>query len=173
MANGTLSGLNKKTASIRQKLVESNLVEAIITLPNNLFYTTGIAPCVWILQKNRENEKVLMIDISQDDFGKKISSSQRILTEKNIQEVAELYHQFINHQQLSQNGLLAKIVSHEEIKENNYILVPARYLSQNEIELTPEEIDKKLLETTSELEDLINQQDNYHQELKKLLAEVK
>jgi len=46
MANGTLSGLNKKVASIRQKLVEDNLVEAIITLPNNLFYTTGIAPCI-------------------------------------------------------------------------------------------------------------------------------
>ncbi|CAH1769045.1 342_t:CDS:2, partial [Entrophospora sp. SA101] len=159
MANGTLSGLNKKAASIRQNLIESNLVEAIITLPNNLFYTTGIAPCV------------LMVDISQDDFGEKISSSQRILTEKNIQEVAELYHQFLNQQELPENGLLAKIVSQAEIKENNYILVPARYLSQNEIELTPEEIDKRLLETTRELEDLINQQDKYHQELKKLLAE--
>ncbi|CAI2186293.1 2572_t:CDS:2 [Funneliformis geosporum] len=152
MANGTLSGLNKKAASIRQNLIESNLVEAIITLPNNLFYTTGIAPY---------------------DFGEKISSSQRILTEKNIQEVAELYHRFLNNQELPENGLLAKIASQAEIKENNYILVPARYLSQNEIELTPEEIDKKLLETTSELEDLINQQDKYHQELKKLLVEVK
>jgi type I restriction enzyme M protein len=46
MANGTLSGLNKKAASVRQSLVENNLVETIITLPNNLFYTTGIAPCV-------------------------------------------------------------------------------------------------------------------------------
>ena len=114
-----------------------------------------------------------MIDISQDDYGEKISSSQRILTEKNIQEVAELYHQFLNRSEIPQKGLLAKIVSPAEIKENNYILVPARYLSQNEIELTPEEIDKKLLETTSELEDLINQQDKYHQELKKLLSEVK
>jgi type I restriction enzyme M protein len=173
MANGTLSGLNKKAASIRQNLIESNLVEAIITLPNNLFYTTGIAPCVWILRKDREGEKILMVDISQDDFGEKISSSQRILTEKDIQEVAGLYHQFLNNQEFPENGLLAKVVSQAEIKENNYILVPARYLSQNEIELTPQEIDKKLLETTSELEDLINQQDKYHQELKKLLAEVK
>ncbi|CAH1755736.1 9164_t:CDS:10 [Entrophospora sp. SA101] len=148
MANGTLSGLNKKVASIRQKLVESNLVEAIITLPNNLFYTTGIAPCVWILRKNRENEKVLMVDISQDDFGEKISSSQRILTEKNIKEVTELYHQFLNQSELPQNGLIAKIISQAEIKENNYILVPARYLSSNEIELTPQQIDEKLLETT-------------------------
>src|SRR3954465_9019986 len=123
MANGTLSGLNKKAASIRQKLAESNLVEAIITLPNNLLYTTGIAPCVWILRKNRENEKVLMVDISQDEFGEKVSSSQRILTENNIQEVAELYHQFLNQSELSQKGLLAKIVSPAEIKENNFILV--------------------------------------------------
>ncbi|CFW92689.1 putative Site-specific DNA-methyltransferase (Adenine-specific) [endosymbiont DhMRE of Dentiscutata heterogama] len=172
MANGTLSGLNKKVASIRQNLIEDNLVEAIITLPNNLFYTTGIAPCVWILRKNRENESVLMIDISQDDFGEKISSSQRILTEKNIREVAELYHQFRDKKKLPKNGLLAKIVSQEEIKESNYILVPARYLSQSEIELTPKEIDEKLLKTTLKLRDLINQQDNYHQELKKLLEEV-
>ena len=76
-----------------------------------------------------------MIDISQDDFGEKISSSQRILTEKNIQEVAELYRQFLGNQELSKNGLLVGIVSEEKIKEGNYILVPARYLSQNEIEL--------------------------------------
>ena len=113
-----------------------------------------------------------MIDISQDDFGEKISSSQRILTDKNIQEVAELYHQFLNKKKLTENELLAKIVSPEEIKENNFILVPARYLSQNEIELTPQQIDEKLLNLTTKLKNLINQQDNYHQELKKLLAEV-
>src|SRR4051794_2922603 len=123
MANGTLSGLNKKVANIRQNLIESNLVETIITLPNNLFYTTGIAPCVWILRKDRDREDILMIDISSDDFGEKISSSRRILTEKNIQEVAELYHKFISQQELPENGLLAKIVSQAEIKENNYILV--------------------------------------------------
>ncbi len=114
-----------------------------------------------------------MVDISQDDFGEKISSSRRILTDKNIRDVAELYHQFFNQQEFPENELLAKMVSQAEIKENNYILVPARYLSSNEIELTPEEIDEKLLQTTSELEDLINQQDKYHQELKKLLEEVK
>ena len=172
MANGTLSGLNKKVVSIRQKLVEDNLVEAIITLPNNLFYTTGIAPCIWILRKDREKKNILMVDISQDDFGEKISSSQRILTERNIREVAELYHQFRDKEKLVENGILAKIVSQKEIKENNFILVPARYLSQNEIELTPKEIDEKLLKTTLKLRDIINQQDNYHQELKKLLEEV-
>ncbi|CAG8554532.1 7388_t:CDS:2 [Ambispora gerdemannii] len=126
MANGTLSGLAKKAAAIRQKLVEDNLVEAIITLPNNLFYTTGIAP-----------------------------SSRRILTDKNIQDVAEVYHKFQESRELPENGLLAEVVSPEEIKESNYILVPARYLSQNEIELTPQQIDEKLLKLTTELENLI------------------
>src|SRR5947209_20476076 len=114
-----------------------------------------------------------MVDISQDDFGEKISSSQRILTENNIQNVAEVYHEFLDKQELPKNGLSAKVVSKEEIKENNYILVPARYSSQNEIELTPQQIDEKLLELATELEKLISQQDNYHQELKNLLAEVK
>src|ERR1700748_367558 len=114
-----------------------------------------------------------MIDVSQDDFGEKISSSQRILNEKNIQEVAEVYQKFITGQELPKNQLLAGIVSAEKGRENNYILVPGRSLSQNEIELTRQQIDKKLLELSRELEDLINQQDNYHQELKKLLTEVK
>src|SRR4051812_37568386 len=114
-----------------------------------------------------------MVDISQDDFGEKISSSQRILTEKNIQEIAEVYQKFRENQEIVKSCLLAKVVSKEEIKDNNYILVPARYLSQDEIELTPQQIDEKLLKLTSELENLIGQQDNYHQELKKLLEEVK
>jgi len=112
-----------------------------------------------------------MIDISQDDFGEKISSSQRELTNQNIQEVSAIYHQLLNHHPLSPK-LPAKIIPLTEIKENNYILVPARYLSPNETDLTPQQIDQKILTLTTKLKTLINQQDLYHQDLKKLLAEV-
>ncbi|CAG8633812.1 12545_t:CDS:1 [Ambispora leptoticha] len=174
MANGTLSGLNKKAASIRQRLVENNLVDAIITLPSNLFYSTQIAPCLWILRKGRENNGILMIDISSDEFGEKVSSSERRLTEKEIKNVSRIYQEFHQKGSIEKSTIIpARVVFPTEIREKNYILVPTRYLSQNEIELTPEEIDKKLLETTSELEDLITEQDKYHQELKKLLADIK
>nr|CAG8551390.1 15251_t:CDS:2 [Entrophospora candida] len=147
MANGTLSGLNKKAANIRQRLVEDNLVDAIITLPNNLFYSTSIAP---------------------------LSSSERRLTEKEIKNVSQIYQEFHQKGSIEKSTIIpARVILPTEIKEKNYILVPTRYLSQNEVELTPEEIDKKLLKTAGELEELISEQDKYHQELKKLLAEVK
>jgi len=174
MANGTLSGLTKKAAGIRQKLVEDNLVDAIITLPNNLFYSTSIAPCLWILRKGRKNNGILMIDISSDKFGEKVSSSERILTEKEIKNVSQIYQEFHEKDSIKKSTIIpTRVVLLTEIKEKSYILVPTRYLSQDEVELTPKEVDKKLLETASELERLIGEQDKYHQELKKLLAEVK
>ncbi|CAG8513241.1 876_t:CDS:2, partial [Racocetra persica] len=173
MANGTLSGLNKKAANIRKNLIENDVVDAIITLPNKLFYSTSIAPCVWIFRKGKKENGILMIDISSDEFGEKVSNNERRLTEKEIKNVSQIYQDFRQKGFIEKSNIPARVVLPNEIRENNYILVPARYLASNQKDLTPEEIDQKLLKTTQELEDLITEQDKYHQELKKLLAEIK
>ncbi|CAG8627317.1 10833_t:CDS:2 [Cetraspora pellucida] len=166
MANITLSSLNRRDVEMRQKWLNDNLVEAIITLPNKLFYTTSIAPC-------RETGKVLMIDVSQDDFGEKTSSKERKLNEEDIKRISEVYRTFWKSGELKKNNIPAVIVSREEIEKNNFVLAPSRYLPDEQEKLTPEEIDKQLLETTAELEALIKEQDKYHRELKNLLAEIK
>lgn len=171
MANATLS--SSRDVEMRQRWLNDNLVEAIITLPNKLFYTTPIAPCIWVLRQGREaTSKVLMIDISQDNFGEKKKGGERILTEKNIQQISEVYHSF-RKGKWEKSDIPAVIVSHQEIEKNNFILVPSRYLSASEEKLTSEEIDEQLLKNTTELEELVQEQDKYHQELKDLLAKIK
>ncbi|CAG8729481.1 16096_t:CDS:1, partial [Racocetra persica] len=121
----------------------------------------------------RETSKVLMIDVSQEDFGEKVSSKERTLNKEDINQISEVYHSFRKSGELKKNSIPAAIVSREEIEKNNFVLAPSRYLPDSQEELTPEEIDKQLLETTAELEELVKEQDKYHQELKTLLAEIK
>jgi type I restriction enzyme M protein len=173
ISNITLSSLNKTDLQMRKKWISDNLIEAIITLPNNLFYTTSISPCIWIIRKGREQENVLMIDISQDEFGQKLSSSKRILTKDGIKLVADLYQEFRQNGKINSTIFPAKVVEKEQIINNNYILVPVRYFSTNDNDLMPQEVDQRLLETTKELENLIDQQDQYHQELRELLKKIK
>ncbi|CAG8442418.1 3958_t:CDS:2 [Ambispora leptoticha] len=159
------------------KMVEGDELEAIITLPNKLFYTTSISPCIWILRKSRKTDEVLMIDISQEDFGEKItkqkkSDKERILTSRDIKKVTQVYQKFLKERKIA-NYLPSRIVSQKEIEENYYILVPTFYLKAKEIKLTQKEINRKLLSTTEELEKLIEEQDNYHKQLRELLKELK
>lgn len=152
-------------------------MEAIITLPNKLFYTTSISPCIWILRKSRKTDEVLMIDISQEDFGEKIikqkkSDKERILTSHDIEKVTQVYQKFLKERKIA-NSLPSRIVSQKEIEENYYILVPTFYLKPKEIKLTRKEVNRKLLSTTQELEKLIEEQDNYHKQLRELLKELK
>lgn len=177
MVNATLFSANKDDVEMRKKWINENLVETIITLPNKLFYTTSISPSVWILRKGRKTDEVLMIDISQEDFGEKIikrkkSDKERILTSHDIEKVTKVYQKFLKERKIA-NSLPARIVSQKEIEENNYTLVPAFYLEPKEVKLTQKEINRKLLSTTEELEKLIEEQDNHHKQLRKLLKELK
>jgi type I restriction enzyme M protein len=174
MSNGTLSSATTKEQNIRQNFINQNLIDAIIMLPNNLFYATTIAPCVWIFNKQRKrNESILMIDATNDNFGKKLKSNERILETEDILKISNIYRNFKDKKEIDFDLILkSKIITKEEIEINNYNLSPLRYID-NEISYTKETIDKELIEKVNQLEKLINQQEDYHKELKKLLISLK
>lgn len=144
LANGALSG-NGEEYKIRRKLIENNLVEAIIIIPRNTFYTTDISVTLWILNKNkkarkteingkqknyRDREKeILFMDLRR--WGQEFEKQFIELSEEDIAKVAENLH---NWQQVN-NGTDYKNVpeycysaSFEEIKANDFSLVPSKYI---------------------------------------------
>ncbi|MES2376320.1 MAG: class I SAM-dependent DNA methyltransferase [Bacteroidota bacterium] len=144
LANGALSGGGEEY-KIRKKLIENKLIEAIVIIPRNTFYTTDISVTLWILNKNKKersieiNEKkkkyrnredeVLFVDLRR--FGSEYEKSFIELTTDDISKVAENYH---NWQQKSFETTYKDIpeycysASFEEIKSNDYSLVPSKYI---------------------------------------------
>ncbi len=126
---------------IRKGLLEEDVIEAVIGLPSNLFYGTGIPGCVIIINKNkaksREN-KILFIHAA-DEFEN--GKNQNFLRDKDIQKIVETFDSFetIN-KNFEDYERYARVVDMDEIRENDYVLNITRYVDTSEPE---EEIDLK------------------------------
>ncbi len=144
LANGALSGRGEEY-KIRKKLIENNLVEAIVIIPRETFYTTDISVTLWILNNNkkariieqnsvekqyRDREKeILFMDLRKwgSEFDKKFIE----LTVDDISKVSKNYH---NWQQVSYKSTYEDIpeycysASLEEIEKNDFSLVPSKYI---------------------------------------------
>lgn len=112
---------------IRQKLIEYNLLDAVIGLPANLFYGTGIPACILIFKKNRTRRDVLFIDASGDGCYEK-GKNQNFLRDSDIDKIVQTYTARKNVDKF------AYVASLDEIRENEYNLNIPRYVNTFEEE---------------------------------------
>ncbi|ANV97415.1 type I restriction-modification system subunit M [Helicobacter enhydrae] len=143
---------------IRKKILENNLLDAVIGLPENLFYGTSIPACILIFKKDREYQDVLFIDASKE-FKK--NKNQNKLTEEHITKILTTYQ---NRQEIEKYSHIATM---EEIQENDYNLNIPRYVDTFEEE---EEIDipstlDKIAKLDEEISKTQAKMDNYLKEL--------
>jgi type I restriction enzyme M protein len=142
LANGALSGGGEEY-KIRKKLIENGLVEAIIILPRNMFYTTDISVTLWVLNKNKgertielpegtrhfrnRKDEILFMDLRQEGepFEKKFTQ----FNEEHIRKFAETYHKWqqanSDYQDVAEYCYSATL---EEVKSKDYSLVPSKYI---------------------------------------------
>jgi type I restriction enzyme M protein len=146
---------------IRQGILEEDLIEAIIGLPSNLFYGTGIPACILIISKNKEEYKkgkVLFIDASQDyQEGK----NQNVLRDEDIQKIVSTYDAWEDVEKYS------RVVTLEEIKENDYNLNIARY-----VDTTQEEEQIDVAEALRQLRQLEQERDKIEKVMYGYLKEL-
>lgn len=135
---------------IRQKLVDSGAIYAVIGLPSNLFYNTSIPTTIIALKKNREGRDILFIDAS-NRFVK--GKNQNKLSQDNIDRIIELY---VNRKDAEKEAHLA---SYEEIKANDYNLNIPRYVDtfEQEEEIKLSDISAELLEQDKEIKAVHNE----------------
>lgn len=135
---------------IRQKLVDSGAIYAVIGLPSNLFYNTSIPTTIIALKKNREGRDILFIDAS-NQFVK--GKNQNKLSQDNIDRIIELY---VNRKDAEKEAHLA---SYEEIKVNDYNLNIPRYVDtfEQEEEIKLSDISAELLEQDKEIKAVHNE----------------
>ena len=148
LANGSMSTNTKGEGAIRQKLIENDMVDCMIALPGQLFYTTQIPVCLWFLTKNKGKQVIpehkesnhrerkgetLFIDAR--NMGSMVDRTHKELTTEDIAEIAGTYHAWRGEDKdyEDQPGY-CKAATLEDIKSNDYVLTPGRYVGAAEIE---------------------------------------
>ncbi len=150
MANGSMSTNTSGEGKIRQKLIENDLIDCMIALPGQLFYTTQIPVCLWFITKDKGAQRIdghtesnhrdrrgetLFIDAR--NLGTMIDRTHKELTEDDIAAIARTYHAWRG--EAKDGGYedkpgFCKAATLEEIKANDYVLTPGRYVGAAEIE---------------------------------------
>jgi type I restriction enzyme M protein len=147
LANGSMSTNTTSEGAIRQKIVENDLVDCMVALPGQLFYTTTIPVCLWFLTKNkkagsqhgyrnREGE-TLFIDASKLGSMVEDSRKQKELVSRDISDITKTYHAWRGEGkdlQYEDQAGYCKSTTFEDIKKQEYVLTPGRYVGAAKIE---------------------------------------
>lgn len=187
LANGALSSGGDEY-NIRKQLIENNLVEAILILPQNMFYTTNISVTLWILNKNKNEtvrkigsetrnyrdrqKEILFMDLRE--MGEPFEKKYIQFSDADIQKITNTYHSW---QQIDWKSTYKDIPEYcycagiEEIREKDYTLVPSRYI---EFVNRDEEIDfdEKMKALQQEIGKLLQEEKKSREGLKNVFKEL-
>ncbi|MBR4050707.1 MAG: SAM-dependent DNA methyltransferase [Clostridia bacterium] len=170
LANGSLSSQSGGEGEIRKNIINADLVECIIAMPTQLFYTTQIPVSLWFLAKNKKQKgKTLFIDARK--MGTMVSRKLRELTDSDIAKIAETYNTYTEGSLENVKGFCA-VVNAEEIARQDYILTPGRYVGIEEQEDNSEPFEDKMNRLTSELSQLFAKSHELEAEIKGKLGAI-
>jgi type I restriction enzyme M protein len=185
LANGALSGGGDEY-KIRRKLVENKLVEAIVILPRNLFYTTDISVTLWILNNNKKAHKVKLPDTERNyrnredeilfmdlrQMGEPFEKKYTQFSEQDIRNIAKTYHDWQqegnNYKNVPEYSYAATL---EEVKTKDYSLVPSKYIAfVNRDENV--DFDEKMALLQKEFTELLREEEQSKKELLGVFKEL-
>jgi type I restriction enzyme M protein len=157
LANGSLSTKTSGEGEIRRKLIEADLVDCIVAMPDKLFFNTGIPVALWFVSKDRHGNghrkregEVLFIDARK--LGTMETRRLRVLSDDDIARISSTYHAWRNYDGYYEDVAgFAKAASFEEIAQHGFVLTPGRYVGAEEAEVDDELIDDKIERLKNEL----------------------
>lgn len=136
LANGSMSSNTSGEGEIRKGIIDADLVDCMIALPGQLFYSTQIPACLWFLSRDKKNGRyrdrrgeVLFIDARK--MGQMIDRTHRELTEDEISKIANTYHAWRGEKDAGTYQDVpgfCKIGTVEEIRKHHHVLTPGRYV---------------------------------------------
>lgn len=159
LANGSMSSNQSGEGDIRKAIVEADLVDCMIALPGQLFYTTPIPVCLWFLTRSKANGKfrdrrrqTLFLDARK--MGHLVDRTHREFSEAEIARIARIYHAWRGEREAGkyedEPGFCSS-ASAEEIAAHGYMLAPGRYVGAEEVEDEGEPLEGKMKRLTADL----------------------
>ncbi|MGC8494156.1 MAG: type I restriction-modification system subunit M [Syntrophobacteraceae bacterium] len=160
LANGSMSSNQSGEGDIRKAIIEADLVDCMVALPGQLFYSTQIPVCLWFIARDKKNGRfrdrrgqTLFIDARK--LGELIDRVHRELTDEDIRKIADTYHSWRGDKETKQKYEdvpgFCKAVTVEDIRRHGHVLTPGRYVGAAEIEDDGEPFEEKMTRLAEEL----------------------
>lgn len=170
LANGSLSSQSGGEGEIRKNIVNADLVECIVAMPTQLFYTTQIPVSLWFINKQKkQSRKILFIDARK--MGTMVSRKLRELTDEDILKIAETYQEFVNGTLDDVKGFCA-VADLDEVARQDYILTPGRYVGIEEQADDGEPFEEKMGRLTAELSELFDKSHELETRIRENLEKI-
>lgn len=170
LANGALSSQTSGEGEIRRRIVDADLVEGIIALPPQLFYSVTIPVTLWFISRNKAQKgKTLFIDARK--LGHMVDRKHRDFSDEDIAKIANAFFEFQAGTLKDVKGFCA-VAGTPTIAEQDYILTPGRYVGIEEQADDGEPFEEKMKRLTGELGEMFKQSDNLQKEIKEKLKAI-
>ena len=170
LANGALSTQTSGEGEIRKRIIEDDLIEGIVAMPTQLFYSVTIPVTLWFISRNKKQKgKTLFIDARK--MGYMVDRKHRDFTQDDIKKLSDTFTAFQEGTLEDKKGFCA-VVTTDDIAKQDYILTPGRYVGIEEQEDDGEPFEDKMKRLTSELSKMFEQSNTLQDEIKKNLESI-
>ncbi|HNR24828.1 MAG TPA: class I SAM-dependent DNA methyltransferase [Candidatus Bipolaricaulis anaerobius] len=160
LANGSMSSNQSGEGEIRKNIIEADLVDCMVALPGQLFYSTQIPVCLWFIARDKRNSRfrdrrgeTLFIDARK--MGTMIDRVHRELTDEDIRKIADTYHAWRGDKDCQVKYAdvpgFCKSATLDDIRGHNHILTPGRYVGAAEVEDDGEPFEEKMKRLVGQL----------------------
>ena len=170
LANGALSSQSSGEGEIRKNIIEDDLIEGIVALPTQLFYSVTIPVTLWFITKGKKQPgKTVFIDARK--MGHMVDRKHRDFSEEDINKIADTFAAFQNGTLEDVKGFCA-VKTTADIAAQDYILTPGRYVGIEEQEDDGEPFEEKMTRLTSELSEMFKKSHELEDEIRKKLGAI-
>mgnify|MGYP000055980494 CR=1 FL=1 len=165
LANGSMSSNQAGEGEIRRSIIEADLVDCMVALPGQLFYSTQIPACLWFLARDKSGRggfgthpyrdrrgHVLFIDARK--MGRMVDRTHRELTDEEIQKIANTYHAWRGEPDAGEYQDIpgfCKSATLDEIRKHGYVLTPGRYVGAEVQDEDDEPFEEKMARLVAQL----------------------
>ncbi len=182
LANGSMSSNTSGEGEIRKAIIEADLVDCMVALPGQLFYSTQIPVCLWFLTRNKgprgfgrpaprsRQGETLFMDARK--LGTLTDRVHRDLSEADIAQIADTYHAWREGKQYADAAGFCKSTTLAEIRAQGYVLTPGRYVGAAEVEEDEEPFEEKMARLTKELEKQFEEGDALESQIRRNLERL-
>ncbi len=179
MANGALA-VGGKEGEIRKRIIEDDLIDVIIACPPKLFYNVSLPVSLWFITKNKKNGRfrnrtgeTLFIDARE--IYESISRKQNTFTDEQIKKIANTVRAWRGQKEYGEYQDIpgfCKAVTLEEIRKNDYVLTPGRYVGIKQEEDDGIPFEEKMKKLKAELEEYFKQSRELEEKIKENLEKI-
>ena len=180
MANGAMTTGNQGEKNVREFMIEKGMIDCIVQMPDKLFLTTGIPACLFILSKNRDGKdgahrerrkEILFIDARK--LGKMVTRRLRVFEDDDLNRITNAYHQWRNLKgKYADVEGFCKAASMDEVKANNHVLSPGRYVGTEAEDDDGIPFEEKMKHLTAKLAGQFKESDTLEKQIRENLKSI-